>query len=89
MPYSVETSDVAEEINALSHAGRVAFAEAMTLLEVDPWSVPPLSKDNPNGPVRALSFGDRQQGLLVVLVLEDQRRVDVVSLQWADLDTSE
>lgn len=54
------------------------------LLETSPWSGAPFRRDNPEGAVRVHTFGGGR-GLAVVLILEDQRRVDVLQVQWVDL----
>ena len=59
------------------------FAEAMTVLEIGPWSGRPFNRRNPDGAVRALPFaGD---GLITYLILEDHRIVEISSVQWIDL----
>ncbi len=45
-----------------------------------PWNGDPVHKDNPDGAVRAHAFG--RVGLMTYLILEDQRRVDVLIVQW-------
>lgn len=82
MAYRIELDDVVEQIDALPHTARVALAEACALLELDPWSAPPYLAANPDGAMRSLVFGEH--GLMVLLVLDNQQRVDVLSALWAD-----
>jgi hypothetical protein len=53
-----------------------------TLLEINPWAGEPINKRNPEAPVRTLTFGPHREGLVVVLILEEQRRVDVLEVLW-------
>jgi hypothetical protein len=39
-------------------------------------------RENPDGPVRMLTFGPHSEGMVTYLVLEDQRRVDVLYVTW-------
>ncbi len=51
------------------------------MLEVVPWNGLPLNQDNPDGAVRQLPFGT--EGVITYLILDDQRRVDVLIVTWA------
>jgi hypothetical protein len=42
----------------------------------------PYRADNPDGNMRKIVFGRAGEGIAVYLVLEDQRRVVVVSVTW-------
>lgn len=70
------------EIEALPRTALLAFAEAMTVLELTPWSGEPQHRDNPDGAVRRTVFGSAGEGIVVYLVLEEQRRVDVLRVVW-------
>lgn len=48
------------------------------MLELTPWSGAPLN--NPDGAVRVLPFG--RSGLTTFLILDEQRRVGVLRVQW-------
>lgn len=82
MAYSIEVDDVVDQIDALPKAARVALAEAFALLELDPWSAPPHNAENPDGAVRTLAFGEH--GLVTFLVLDEQQRVDLLAVLWAE-----
>ncbi|MGB6164245.1 MAG: hypothetical protein WCF33_05275 [Pseudonocardiaceae bacterium] len=58
-----------------------AYAELRVVLETDPWSGRSINRDNPQGAVRVGLFGTH--GMVVYLILEDQRRVEVLLVQWA------
>ena len=58
------------------------FAEARVMLEVSPWSGESLNAANPDAGVRTLTFGPTDQGMITYLILEDQRRVDILDVLW-------
>lgn len=79
--YTVETDGQSQEqIEALPADALAAYAELRVVLETAPWSGRPYRPENPDGALRVRTFGGR--GLVVYLILEDQRRVDVLMVQW-------
>lgn len=76
------TSDhqVLKQVAALPIEALASYAELLVVLETVPWNGDPVHKDNPDGAVRAHAFG--RGGLVTYLILEDQRRVDVLTVQW-------
>ena len=68
-------------IEALPYAAALGYAEALGVLKLAPWSGTPLREDNPDGSIRTLAFGPG--GMVTYLILEDQRRVDVLQVHWA------
>jgi hypothetical protein len=72
-------------IEALPYAVALGYAEALEVLKLAPWSGNPLREDNPDGNIRTLAFGPG--GLATYLILEDQRRVDVLQVHWAGEQT--
>jgi hypothetical protein len=42
----------------------------------------PINTAFPDAPVRTLVFGAQSQGLITYLILEDQRRVDILKVLW-------
>jgi hypothetical protein len=48
-----------------------------------PWNGRPYNQDKPDGNMRELVFGPGGSGTVTYLILEDQRRVDVLLVQWA------
>lgn len=81
--YRVVVDDRTEhQIAALPAAALASFAELRTALEVGPWNGNALLERNPGGPVRTMTFGPRQQGMVTYLILDDQRRVDLLDVVW-------
>lgn len=81
--YRVDTDALAEpQVAALPSHALPSYAELRTLLEINPWAGEPINKRNPEAPVRTLTFGPHREGLVVVLILEEQRRVDVLEVLW-------
>jgi hypothetical protein len=37
---------------------------------------------NPDAPVRSAAFGPEHQGLITNLILDEQRRVDILDVTW-------
>ncbi len=70
------------QIEALPPDARSPFAEARVVLEVSPWSGDSLNAANPDAGVRTLTFGPSGEGLITYLILEDQRRVDILDVLW-------
>jgi hypothetical protein len=80
--YNINTDVwVQQQVDRLPAQTLASYAELRTLLELKPWSGEPVNDDNPDGPVRTLTFGDGL-GLVAYLILEDQRRVDVLQVIW-------
>ena len=81
--YQVTTDEQSQpQIEALPPNAGAAFAEARVLLEVSPWSGESLNAANPDAGVRTLTFGPTDQGMITYLILEDQRRVDILDVLW-------
>lgn len=80
--YVVETDEAAKsQVEALPADALAAYAELRVLLETAPWSGRPYHRENPSGAVRTQTFGIA--GMATYLILEHQRRVDVLLVQWA------
>jgi hypothetical protein len=80
--YSLEWEQQArEQAAALPAEALIPYAELVTLLEIGPWSGTPLNPANPDGNMRVHASGG--SGLATYLILEDQRRVVVLSVVWA------
>jgi hypothetical protein len=84
--YEVTTDEQSQaQIENLPAAALVAFAEARAALEVAPWTVgTPYHLGRPHSPMRTLTFGERGQGDVVYLILEERRRVDLLTVLWLD-----
>lgn len=82
--YVVRSSDeVDEQIAQLPHDGAARFAELRAALELDPWSGDPYVRANPDSPMRTRTFATGSgDGLVVYLVLERDRLVDLLQIVW-------
>lgn len=81
--YRVTTDQQSQpQIDALPPAALAPFAEVRATLEVAPWASDSLNEDNPDAPVRTLAFGPDRQGMVTYLILDAQRRVDVLDVLW-------
>lgn len=81
--YQVQTDELAKhQVDALPQHALNLFAELRTVLEVSPWSGDPANATNPDAQVRMLTFGPQHEGMVTYLILEDQRRVDVLQVVW-------
>lgn len=82
--YRVTTDGEAlEQVAALPDEALASYAEALGVMKLIPWIGLPLNKDNPDGAVRQLIFGPRSDGIVTYLILDHQRRVDVLRVTWA------
>jgi hypothetical protein len=81
--YAVTTDEQSQQqIDALPADALAAFAEARAVLEVAPWNGAPYHKHRPESPMRAVTFGSHGEGDIVYLILDDQRRVDILVVVW-------
>jgi hypothetical protein len=74
--------DVRDHVDGLPRAALVSYAELIAFVELTPWDGAPYRDDKPDGTMRKVVFGPAGEGIVVYLVLEDQRRVVVVSVTW-------
>lgn len=82
--YTVVTDEQAQpQVDALPTEALAAFAELRVLLETSPWSGRPYNPGNPDGALRIQPFST--YGQVLYLILDDQRRVDVLMVQWTGL----
>lgn len=81
--YSLEIlPDVAEQVAALPAEALAAFAEVNVVLELTPWTGDPLNREHPERNMRSMTFGAHGEGLMVYVILEDQRRVFPLKVMW-------
>ncbi|MGW4527856.1 hypothetical protein [Amycolatopsis sp. NPDC004378] len=71
-----------DQIAALPDDALAAYSSVHDVLELTPWSGPPLHEDNPDGAVRRWNFGPDHAGQVVYLILEDQQEVHILLIQW-------
>ena len=79
--------DVVAQVGELAVPALQAYAELIAFLELTPGEGVPYRDDKPGGNMRVMPFGKRAEGLAVYVILEDQRRVVVVSVTWLELFT--
>lgn len=83
MTYKIDIDpEERDQIRALPPGVPNALAEAMAVLELAPWNGEPYNDDKPDGSMRVLLFGAGNRGKVTYLILEDQRRVDVLKVMW-------
>lgn len=70
------------QIDALPTEALAPFAEARAAIELAPWNGQPYHAQSPDSPMRAWTFGPHGEGDIVYLILEDQRRVDLLIVTW-------
>lgn len=81
--YKVTTDEQSQpQIDALPAAALAPFAEARVALELTPWHGQPYHRHRPDSPMRTLTFGPHGAGKIVYLILDDQRRVDILVVLW-------
>ncbi|MEJ2862837.1 hypothetical protein [Actinomycetospora flava] len=80
--YTLDTrGPVQDQIRALPPDAVPEFDRLREALESAPWDGDPYLADKPDSPMRTRPFGT--SGLATYLILEDQRRVDLLLVQWA------
>lgn len=82
MSYSVDVDPIAQAVIDVLPASLLStLADVFAVLERDPWSAPSVAPEtNPDGAVRTVRLGD--SAMIVYLVLDDRRRVDVLRIVW-------
>ncbi len=75
-------ADALEQVDGLPAAALTDYAELIAFLELTPWEGPPYRDDNPDSDMRRMVFGRGNEGLVVYVILDRDRRVVVVSVTW-------
>ncbi len=78
----VTSSEALEQIAALPAEALPFYAEVFGVLELAPSGGRPYNEDKPDGPMRELIFGAVGEGTTTYLILEQQREVHVLLVQW-------
>ena len=79
--YRLSLDPIAEDqINVLAQEALRPLAELFTLLETAPWSGKPFNPAKPRGNMLTHAFGEL--GLATYLVLEEQREVYLLRIEW-------
>ncbi|MFZ0118902.1 MAG: hypothetical protein WAN20_06930 [Pseudonocardiaceae bacterium] len=76
----VVDQETGEQIDALPYEALVPLADLLDVLTIAPWNGDPINNSHPGGPLRMWPFG--VAGILTCLILEDQRRVDLIRVVW-------
>jgi hypothetical protein len=80
--YRLGLDPIAEDqITGVPQEALRPLAELFTVLETAPWSGEPFNRANPRGNMLAHAFGGL--GLATYLVLEEQREVYLLRIEWA------
>ncbi|MFC0115081.1 hypothetical protein [Kibdelosporangium aridum] len=78
----VTDGEVAKQIAALPDVGLAPYAQVLSVIELAPWNGEPYHLAKPDSAMRQWVFGPTGEGVVVYLILEDQRRVDVLRVVW-------
>jgi hypothetical protein len=79
--YQLSLDLIAEDqINAVPSEALRPLTELFTLLETAPWSGAPFNPANPRSNMLTHAFGEL--GLATYLVLEEQREVYLLRIEW-------
>ncbi len=73
---------IPDQIAALPIVALPSFAEALEVLEFVPANGRPYNDDKPDGPMREWMFGPSGAGSITYLLIERQREVHVLLVQW-------
>lgn len=71
-----------EYVDGMPIAALTPYSELIAFVELTPWDAPAYRRDKPDANMRKMLFGRGGEGLAVYLILEEQRRVVVVSVTW-------
>ncbi len=78
----VPDPETLDQVAALPLEALDAYAEVLAVLELKPWNGRPQHQDNPDAAVRYWNFGTDGAGQVVYLILEEQREVHLLLVQW-------
>jgi hypothetical protein len=78
----VTDSAVVDQLAALPIEALPGYAQVLDVLELAPWNGRPYNKEQPDVPMRELVFGTHSEGTVTYLVLEREREVHVLVVQW-------
>ena len=83
--YSVEwEQDAVSQLSALPPGALPFLLELVTVLQVKPWSGDAYDRQRADANMRTHAVGKHGEGLVIYLILDDQRRVVVLRVLWAD-----
>lgn|GEM_PF-2594627 len=73
---------IIDQVAALPVVALEPYAQVLAALAVAPWNGPSQHQANPDAAVRRWSFGPDGAGQVVYLILDDQREVHLLLVQW-------
>ena len=73
---------VFEQVTTLPVEALAAYADVLDVLKLTPWNGEPQHEDNPDAEVRRWYFGPSLAGQVIYLIVEEQREVHVLLVQW-------
>jgi hypothetical protein len=71
-----------EQVDGLPVDALAFYAEVIAFLELTPWEGPAYRADKPEGSMRSMPFGRSAEGMAIYVILQEERRVVVVSVTW-------
>lgn len=71
-----------EQVKALPIEALASYLEVVKVLALTPWNGRPYNRLIPDDTLREWMFGPSGHGVVTYMILEDQRRVDVLLVQW-------
>lgn len=78
----VTDSAVLDQLDALPTEALSGYAQVLDVLELAPWNGRPYNEEKPDVPMRELVFGAHGEGTVTYMVLEREREVHVLVVQW-------
>lgn len=83
--YEVVTDDeVAGQVGALPDELLPYYLQVLDLLELTPWNGEPYNDAKPDGAMRKLLFDPGGRAEVIYLVLDHDRRVELLRLHWVN-----
>ncbi|MDN5749937.1 MAG: hypothetical protein L0H64_15705 [Pseudonocardia sp.] len=76
--------EVRDYVDGMPVAALASYAELIGFMELTPWDAPAYRQDKPDANMRKMLFGPGSEDIAVYLILDEQRRVIVVSVTWVD-----
>lgn len=73
---------VDDQLDHLPRQALLGYADVLTVLEEAPGGGRPYNDAVPEGPMRQYVFGPNGEGLVTYLVLEREREVHVLLVEW-------
>lgn len=80
----VTHEEVIEQTSALPDYLLGYYLQVLDVLELAPWTGEPYNAADPDGVMRKLLFGPEGAGEVIYLVLEYDRRVELLRVHWID-----